>query len=87
MGIKMCSNYAKLFVDYVEKHIFEQYTGHTLDFFGRFIYDCFGTASRSRADFERFISFVDTFHPALKFTWEISETCVSFLDILVSSQW
>ena len=33
---------------------------------------------------ERFINFVDNFHPALQFTWEISETSVSFLDILVS---
>jgi hypothetical protein len=28
--------------------------------------------------------FINNFHPALQFTWEISETSVSFLDILVS---
>ena len=33
---------------------------------------------------ERFINYVNGFHPALKFTWEISQTCVSFLDISVS---
>ena len=35
-------------------------------------------------DLERFINYVNGFHHALKFTWEISETCVSFLDISVS---
>ena len=84
MGTNMSPSYANLFVDYVEKHIFEQYAGHTPDFFGRFINDCFGTASCSNADLERFISFVDNFHAGLKLTCEISKTCVPFLDILVS---
>ena len=30
------------------------------------------------------INYVNNFHPVLQFTWEISETSVSFLDILVS---
>ena len=33
---------------------------------------------------EQFINYVNNFHPALQFTWEISETSVSFLDILIS---
>ena len=77
-------SYANLYANYVEKHVYEQYTGHTLDFFVKFIDDCFATSSSSREDLERFISFVDNFHAALKFTWEISKTSVSFLDILVS---
>ena len=43
-----------------------------------------GTASCSRVELECFINFVNNFHPALQFTCEISETSVSFLDILVS---
>ena len=43
-----------------------------------------GTASCTRVDLERFINYVNYFHHALKCTWEINETCVSFLDILVS---
>ena len=65
MDTKMGPSYANLFVGYVEKHISEQYTGHTPDFFGRFIDDCSGTATCSRADLERFIGFVDNFRPAL----------------------
>ena len=84
MGTKMGPSYANLFVGYVEKQIFEQYTGPFPDFFGRYIDDCLGTASCSRVDLERFINYVNDYHPALKFTWEISEASVSFLDILVS---
>ena len=84
MGTKMGPNYANLFVGFVEKQIFEQYTNPIPDYLGRYIDDCLGTASCSRVELERFINFVNTFHPALQFTWEISETSVSFLDILVS---
>ena len=84
MGTKMGPSYANLFVGYVEQQIFERYTGPIPDFFGRYINDCLGTASCTRVDLERFINYVNGFHHALKFTWEISETCVSFLDISVS---
>ena len=67
-----------------ENQIFEQYTDPIPDFFGRFIDDCLGTASCSYAELESFIHFVNNFHPALKFTWEISEISVLFLDILIS---
>ena len=68
----------------MEKRIYEQYTGHLPDYLGRYIDDCLGSASCSRVELESFIKFVNDFHPALQFTWEISETSVSFLDILVS---
>ena len=87
-GVAMCTkmgpNYANLFVGYVEKQIFEQCTGPIPDLFGRYIDDCLGIASCSRIDLDCFINFVNDFYPALQFTWEISETSVSFLDILVS---
>ena len=84
MGTKMGPNYATLFVGFVEKQIFEQYTDPIPDYLGRYIDDCIGTASSSRGELECFISYINNFHPALQFTWEISETSVSFLDILVS---
>ena len=84
MGTKIGPSYANLFVGYVEQQTFEQYTGPFLIFFSRYIDDCLGTASCTRVDLERFINFVNGFHHALKFTWEFSETCVSFLDISVS---
>ncbi len=84
MGTKMGPNYANLFVGFVEKQIFEQYTDPTPDYLGRYIEDCVGTASCPRGKLEQFINYVNNFHPALQLTWEISKTSVSFLDILVS---
>ncbi len=84
MGTKMGPNYANLFVGFVEKQIFELYTDPIPDYLGRYIDDCVGTASCSRGELEQFINYVNNFHPALQFTWEISETSVSFLDILIS---
>ena len=72
MATKMGFSYANLLVDNIEKRIF-----------GGFIDDYFNTASCPGADLERFISFVDDFHPALKFTCKISETYVPLLDILL----
>ena len=83
MGTKMGPSYANLFVGFIEKLIFEQYSGPKPEFFGRCI-DCFGAASYSKPDIESFVSYVNSFHPSLDFTWEITETSVTFFDISVS---
>ena len=41
----------------------------------------FSATSCSKRKLDQFIEFLDSFHPALDFTWEISETSVTFLDI------
>ena len=49
--------------------------------------DCIGAIgaiSSSREELDQFITSVNFFHPALKYTWEISETSLPFLDIKVS---
>ena len=84
MGTKIGPNYANLFVGLVEKQIFKQYTDPIPNYLGRYIDDCVGAAPYSRGELKCFINYVNNFHPALQFTWEISETSVSFLDILVS---
>ena len=84
MGTKMGPNYANLFVDYVEEQIFNQFNGPRPELFGRYIDDCLGATSCTKEELERFIGFVNSFHPALKFTWEISETSVTFLEINIS---
>ena len=38
----------------------------------------------TREEFNQFITAVNSFHPALKYTWEISDTSLAFLDIKVS---
>ena len=39
----------------------------------------------SRQELDRFITSVNSFHPAPTYTWEISETSIAFLDIKVQS--
>ena len=84
MGTRMGPSYANLFVGYIEELIFTQYTDPKPDFFGRYIDDCIGIASCTRSELDSFIFFVNSFHPSLQFTWEISDTSVAFLDISVS---
>ena len=54
------------------------------DFYGRYIDDCIGAISSSREELNRLITSVNSFHPALKYTWEILETLLAFLDTKVS---
>ena len=58
--------------------------GPKTNFYGRYIDDCIGAISSSRDELNRFITSVNSFHPALKYTWEISETSLALLDIKVS---
>ena len=81
MGTRMGPRYSNLFVGYVE-HLFSyQYNGPKPELYGRYIDDCIGAISSSREELDQLITSVNSFHPALKYTWEISETSLAFLDI------
>ena len=80
MGTRMGPSYACLFVGYIEEMIVQSYDGVIPELYKRFIDDIFGATSMSRKDLERYIDYVKNFHPALDFTFEISDTSVSFLD-------
>ena len=84
MGTKMESSYAKLFVGFIEHHFFSQYHGPKPELYGRYIEDCIGANSSTREELTQFITAVNSFHPAHKYTWEISDTCLAFLDIKIS---
>ena len=84
MGTKMGPSYANLFVGYVEHKFFNQYNDPKPELYRRYIDDCIGATSSSREDLNQFITAVNSFHPALKYTWEISDTSLAFLDIKVS---
>ena len=60
-----------LFVGYVEHQFFNQYNGPKPELYGRYIDDCIGAISSSREELDQFITSVNSFHPALKYTWEI----------------
>ena len=76
--------YANLFVGQIEHKFFNQYKGPIPELYRRYIDDCIGATSSSREDLNQFITAFNSFHPALKYTWEISDPSLAFLDITVS---
>ena len=83
MGTKLGPSYANLFVDHIEHQFFNQYNGPKPELYRRYIDDCVGATSSTRVELNQFVTAVNSFHPALKYTWEISDTSLAFLDIKV----
>ena len=54
------------------------------ELYGRYIDDCIGATSSAREELTQFITSVYSFNPALKYTWEISDASLAFLDIKIS---
>ena len=67
-------------------NFFNQYNGPKPELYGRYIDDCVGAISSSREKLDQFIISVNSFHPALRYTWKIWKTLLSLLDIEVY-QW
>ncbi|XP_033124709.1 uncharacterized protein LOC117123022 [Anneissia japonica] len=84
MGTRMGPSFACLFMGYLEEQIFARYSGATPHLFKRYIDDVVGTTSCSLDELNDFIDYVSNFHPAIKFTYAISSTHVTFLDIELS---
>ena len=81
MGTKMGPSYANLFVGFIENKFFSNHHGPKPDLYKRYIDDCVGATSSSREELNLFINSVNSFHPARKYTWEISKKSLPFLDI------
>eukprot|EP00061_Rhincodon_typus_P003635 g20570.t1 len=80
----MGPSYACLFIGYVEQYLLRRYIGTIPHLFLLYIDDCISTTSCSHEVLEQFFNFTNTFHPNLMFTWTISDTSLSFLDLSVS---
>ena len=61
----------------------DKFDGTKPELFRHYIDDCFGATSCSRQELDYFITSVNSFHPALKYTWVVSECSIAFLDINV----
>jgi len=83
MGTKIGPSYANLFVSYITNQSFNQYNGSKPELYGRYIDDCIGATSSNRERLNQFITAVNSFHPSLKYTCEISDSSLAFLDIKV----
>ena len=85
MGTKMGPNYVCLFVGYVERKMLEDYQGNKPQLYKRYIDDVLGASSDTRQDLENIIiEFCSAYHPSLKYTFEISESSLSFLDLCLT---
>ena len=67
--------------DDLEHRMENAYQGTFPQYFGRYIDDCLGIASLPKSEVLAFIDFANTFHPAIRFTLELSLTETNFLDI------
>ena len=81
MGTKMGPSYTCLFMGHLEHTPLQQYKKLVPEIYKRYIDGGIGATSLSYNQLLDFINFVQNFHPAVKFTHEISEKSVTFLDM------
>ena len=74
MGTKMGPSYATLFVGYIEHQFFNQCNGPKPERYHRYRHYFFYQRGTQ----------INLFYPAFKYTWEISDIFLAFLDINVS---
>ena len=86
MGTKMGPSYANLFVDFIEHQFFRQINGPKPGLYGRLIDDCIGATFSTREELIQIIAVANSSNPALKYTWEISDICLTFLHNKVSTE-
>ena len=78
MGTKMGPSYANVLVGFIKPQFFQKFHGTKPELYRRYIDDCFGATSCSRQELDHFIASVNSFHPALKYTWVVSECSIAF---------
>ena len=84
MGTKMGPSYACLFMGYLETSVLSTCGEFKPLLLKRYIDDYFGVATCGEEEVHNLIEKFNTFHPAVKMTHEVSDRCVSFLDIDVT---
>ena len=82
MGSKIGPGYACIRVGHFEEQLFASYSGPKPVLYKRYIDDIVGLGTH--ADLDHFVNYVANFDPTLKFTWNISDTSIDFLDVTIS---
>ena len=80
MGTKMAPAYANLFMGRLEPQLISHAAKH-IHTWKRFIDDIFIIWTGTTEEFEQFMIHLNQIHPTIKFTHEISENELTFLDI------
>jgi peptide-methionine (R)-S-oxide reductase len=79
MGTKMAPSYANIFMRKLEKQLLESSIERLLSWY-RFIDDVDMKWTQSDEELQNFLYRANNLHPSIKFTHEISNTTISFLD-------
>ena len=84
MGTPMAPSIANLFMGWLEKNMLSQSPVYIDEkVWKRFIDDIFLLWTGTEADLDRFLKYINTFHPTIKFTYTISNIQNHYLDIVV----
>jgi hypothetical protein len=84
MGTPCAPNFANIFMDYIETMLLREAPGPIPFVWWRFIDDIFAIWTHSRQELDEFLLHINSAHPSIKFTYEISDSEVHFLDVTVS---
>jgi hypothetical protein len=84
MGTPCAPNFANIFMDYIETMLLRDAPGPIPYVWWRFIDDIFAIWTHSRQELDEFLVHINSAHPSIKFTSEISESEVHFLDVTIS---
>ena len=82
MGTKMAVSFANIFMAAVETEIIERSSKKPL-IWKRYIDDVFSLWNLNKEEITAFIELANNCHPTIKFTAEISDTEITFLDTCV----
>ena len=82
MGTIMAVSFANIFVTEIETKLIQQSETKPREW-KRYIDDVFSLWDCDREEVDRFIKRANYFHPTIKFTAEISENQITFLDSIV----
>ena len=82
MGTKMAVSFANIFMAAVETEIIERSSKKPL-IWKRYIDDVFSLWNLTEEEITAFIELANNYHPPIKFTAEISDTEITFLDTCV----
>ena len=82
MGTKMAGSFANIFMAAVETEIISRSHLKPLTW-KRYIDDVFSLWNINRGEISSFIELANNYHPTIKFTAEISDTEITFLDTCV----
>ena len=85
MGTKMAVSFANIFMARIETTLIQQ-SETMLKEWRRYIDDVFSLWDSDEKDVDHFIEHANKFHSSIKFTAEISENEVTFLDIVVKRE-